>query len=1420
MADAKSAGAGEHVGGRREKQGKAAASCFSRFFFQWVGPLVSRATQGKGLSAEDLYSAPLDHRAAALLTRFDEEWARQLASGRPSLALAFWRLFRSKWIWTGLMWILMETLAVATPLVIQQLLIWYSKSDSPPMEGYIWVCVLFIVQFVYNVIVINHLVLALYVIGMDLRTICNAIVHRKSLSLSPSARAGMSAGKIVNLMSTDAEGFPRNTVFLHALWAAPLFVGVAVALLVRLIGVSALVGVGIVVLSIPLQGFLALRQMKLQKELVGQTDARVHLVNEVLQSIKVIKFYTWEASFKSRIDGLRALEVRKIVSFAYLSAYGMVLMLGVPTLMILLTFYTFYETDGDFRPQVVFTAVALLAYIRTPLRRLPEAVGAFVKAKISLARLQKFLLQPDFDWANVAWSDREGLPSGTAPALSVQGTFQHPVGTSGAEEIKFKKSGDEKDGLSGTRLGSQTDLKRGSTASVGAVTASSASATGVEDIELTQLVAKKSNGENKKSAGRMDPFLLRDVRLDDSAGRLVAVVGPVGSGKSSLLAAILGEMPSVNNVEKDDKNGGGGGIGVDMDGTRCNAAVRMRGRVAFCAQQAWIFNATLRNNILFGRNFDEKRYKAVTEACALVTDLDALPAGDQTEIGEKGINLSGGQKQRVALARAVYADADIYLLDDILSAVDARVSRHLFDRVVCGLLRGKKVIFATNQLHLAARCDWVVALDRGTVSEQGTFQELSRGSGAFSALLRAGSSREGRSDIKGGPDSADASADTSNGSRNIKTENKKSGSGSGAAEAAAAGKLVVTESRQHGAISAEVLKYFFVEAMGGMAVPAILVVLVMSAQSCNAVFDWWLSVWSESFQNNGREGNNDYYLTIYAVLGVATLVIALVRSLAVARALATAAEYLHVQLLASILRAPMSFFDQNPSGRVLNRFAKDMDQVDTQLQRTVPGFLLTAAAVCVMLLSIAVLAPVFFVALIPIVASYHAVQKAFRPVSRQLQRIESISRSPIFSGFSEAISGATTVRAFGAGRSLARRNQLQLDASNRAFYLLQVTNRWLTVRLGLIGALTMGAVGVIVVVGRQRLTSFIAMNGGLAGFLLLYAMQSTLMFNWALRMYVESEAKITSAERIREFAMVTPERGAAPGDAARAPTPPADWPSRGGIDIKNLILRYRPGLPAVLKGIHLAIPGGSKIGIVGRTGSGKSSLVLALLRVVEPDDGSEIRVDGVDINALSLSRARQVFTCIPQDPVMFEGSLRYNLDPFDNHSDQRIWAALDTAGLADIVRRDMRGGLESRIAAGGANLSVGQRQLVCLARAVLREPKILIMDEATASIDMETDAAVQRTVRSAFVGCTVITIAHRLDTIAHSDHIIVMDAGRVAEFGPPAALLRKSDSAFGALVEQLGTVGAEALRREVFGFERARAGGGRLSSHHDSIDDL
>ncbi|XP_053327188.1 multidrug resistance-associated protein 1 isoform X1 [Spea bombifrons] len=865
------------------------------------------------------------------------------------------------------------------------------------------------------------------------------------------------------------------------------------------------------------------------------------------------------------------------------------------------------------------------------------------------------------------------------------------------------------------------------------------------------------------SWSRNDPPSLKEINVAIPDGSLVAVVGQVGCGKSSLLSALLGEM------EKKD------------------GYVTLKGSVAYVPQQAWIQNASLKDNVLFGQESNESMYKKVIEACALLPDLDILPSGDRTEIGEKGVNLSGGQKQRVSLARAVYCNSDVYLLDDPLSAVDAHVGKHIFDHVIGpkGILKDKTRILVTHGVSYLPQMDSIIVMVEGKITEVGSYQELLKQDGAFAEFLRTyanaeQNTEEDSTEVEEEEETPSPSEEKhlENGilfrERNEKllqrqlstsSETSKSIHQNSTADLKKPGaekedwKLTEADKAKTGSVKFTVF-WEYMKAIG-LILSFISIILFLCNHMSSLASNYWLSLWTDDKVINGTQQNTKMRLSVYGALGMSQGIAVFGYSTTVSLGGILASRYLHMDLLHNVLRFPMSFFERTPSGNLVNRFSKEIDTIDSMIPQIIKmfmGSLFNVIGACVVIL---IATPIVAVIIPPLGLIYFFVQRFYVATSRQLKRLESVSRSPVYSHFNETLLGASVIRAFGEQKQFITISDSRVDENQRAYYPSIVSNRWLAIRLEFVGNCIVLFASLFAVISRYTLSP------GLVGLSISYALQVTTYLNWLVRMSSELETNIVAVERVKEYSDLEQE---APWTIQQA-APENSWPKEGKIEFRNFCLRYREDLDLALKNINATIHGGEKVGIVGRTGAGKSSLTLGLFRINE-SAGGEIVIDGYNIADIGLHDLRFKITIIPQDPVLFSGSLRMNLDPFEKYTDEEIWSALELAHLKNFVS-GLPDKLNHECAEGGENLSIGQRQLVCLARALLRKTKILVLDEATAAVDLETDGLIQSTIRKEFEDCTVITIAHRLNTIMDYTRVIVLDKGQIVEFDSPNSLLQK-----------------------------------------------
>ncbi|PON71683.1 ATP-binding cassette containing protein [Parasponia andersonii] len=868
---------------------------------------------------------------------------------------------------------------------------------------------------------------------------------------------------------------------------------------------------------------------------------------------------------------------------------------------------------------------------------------------------------------------------------------------------------------------------------------------------------------------KTDKPTLSNINLDIPVGSLVAIVGGTGDGKTSLVSAMLGELPLTNG------------------------SVVIRGSVAYVPQVSWIFNATVRENILFGCEFEAARYWKAIDVAELYHDLDLLPGGDLTEIGERGVNISGGQKQRISIARAAYSNADVYMFDDPLSALDAPVGRQVFNKCIKQELQGKTRLLVTNQLHFLPQVDKIILVCDGTVAEQGTYEEMSGNGKRFQKLMENA--------WKTGESNVEEKVDNENNIQNISvpayngvvnetdaSNSKKGNSGKFV--------LIKDEERETGVVSWNVLTRYK-SALGGLWVVAILFIFYLLTEVFRVLSSTWLSFWTDQSQSSSYEP--EFFVLVYALLSLGQVTATLANSFWLIICSLHAAKRLHDAMLHSILRAPMVFFHSNPTGRVINRFSKDQADLDRSVAIFMNAFLGQVWQLFSTFVLIGIVSTISLWAIMPLLILFYIAYLYYQSTSREMKRLDSITRSPVYAQFGEALNGLSTIRAYKAYDRIAYANGKTMDNNIRFTLADMSSNGWLSIRLETLGGIMIWLTATFAVLQNGRTVNQMEFASTM-GLLLSYTLNITSVLSNVLRIASRAENSLNAVERVGTYIDLPSE---AP-EIIENNRPSPGWPSSGTIKFEGVVLRYRPGLPPVLHGLSFTISPSEKVGIVGRTGAGKSSMLNALFRIVEMEEG-RILIDGCDISKFGLTDLRKVLSIIPQSAVLFSGTVRFNLDPFCEHSDNALWAALERVHLKDVIKRKPFG-LDAKVHEGGENFSVGQRQLLSLARALLRRSKILVLDEATSAVDVETDALIQKTIRKEFKSCTMLIIAHRLNTIIDSDRILVLDAGQVLECDSPEALLSNEEGAFSRMVQSTGPANAQYLSSLVLGKEPNKLG--------------
>ncbi|TGO17401.1 hypothetical protein BTUL_0018g00680 [Botrytis tulipae] len=1303
------------------------ATVFSILTFGWMTPMMKQGYK-KYLTEDDLWNLAKRDTTKSCSETFQEAWDYEIEHKKtPSLWMAIFRSFSGPYFRGALFKTVSDSLAFIQPQLLKLLIKWVKSRSTDEPQPVIRGAAIALGMFSVSVgqtMALHQYFQRAFETGMRIKTALTAAIYGKSLKLSNEGRASKSTGDIVNYMAVDTQRLQDLTQYGQQLWSAPYQIILCMVSLYQLVGLSMLAGVAAMVLMIPINGLIARLMKKLQQEQMKNKDSRTRLIAEIINNMKSIKLYAWSSAFMAKLNFVRNdQELKTLRKIGAAQSVANFTWSTTPFLVSCSTFAVFVlTTKSPLTTDIVFPTLTLLNLLTFPLAILPMVITSIIEASVAVKRLTSFFTAEELQ----------------SDAVILKG----PIEDDGEESLTIRD-------------------------------------------------ATFSWDRNS------DRNVLQDIHFSAHKGELTCIVGRVGAGKSSFLQALLGDLWKVKGQ------------------------VIVHGKTAYVAQQPWVMNASVKENILFGHRFDPTFYDKTVKACALSEDFAQLPDGDETEVGERGISLSGGQKARLTLARAVYARADVYLLDDCLSAVDQHVGRHLIDNVFgsTGLLSGKTRVLATNSIPVLKEANLICLLRDTKIIERGTYDQAIARRGEIANLINTSENKDVSTDSEttetsdsstildfeqpGEEEEKDEAEEAQEhltqlqpirpGASGVK---KRKGSSNTLRRASTAtfrgprGKLRDEEDgskskqgKEHseqGKVKWDV--YAEYAKTSNLAAVLIYLTMLVGAQTAQISGSVWLKSWAEANDKLGVNRDVGKYIGVYFAFGIGSAALVVVQTLILwIFCSIEASRKLHERMAFAIFRSPMSFFETTPAGRILNRFSSDVYRIDEVLARTFNMLFVNTARALFTLVVISVASPPFIAFIFPLSGVYYWVQRYYLRTSRELKRLDSVSRSPIYAHFQESLGGIGTIRAYRQQKRFTQENEWRVDANLRAYFPSINSNRWLAVRLEFLGSIIiLAAAGLsIVTVAAGR-----PLSSGFVGLAMSYALQITQSLNWIVRQTVEVETNIVSVERVLEYARLPSE---AP-EVIHRHRPPISWPASGGVNFNNYSTRYREGLDLVLKNVNLDIKPHEKIGVVGRTGAGKSSLTLALFRIIEPSEGN-ISIDALNTSTIGLLDLRRRLAIIPQDAALFEGTVRDNLDPGHVHDDTELWSVLEHARLKDHVST-MSGGLEAKIQEGGSNLSQGQRQLVSLARALLAPSNILVLDEATAAVDVETDALLQTTLRSPlFAKRTIITIAHRINTILDSDRIVVLEQGQVKEFDSPKKLMEKR-GLFWKLVREAGLEGS------------------------------
>lgn len=1179
----------------------------------------------------------------------------------------------------------------------------------------------------------------------------------KSFKLDAKSRKRYPASKITSIMATDLQRVDLGVGFSPFMFTFPVPVAISIGILVHNIHAPSMVGVGLMFGFLFVAAGLGAMLFGFRTKAIKLTDERINLMKQVLNNLKMIKFYSWELPYLKKINTTRSREMSFLLKMEVTRSVIISLAVSLTVVSSMAAFLVLYAIASPVlrNPAAIFSSVALFNLLAGQFIMLPLSLAGATDAFIGMRRVGEYLAASEIPPSEV---NRDLTPS-EAEAMNTRDLAISVDNSTFTWEI-FELSDDED-------KPDMTPLEK-------------------EQAKEAKKMAKKAKkqAEKDKKAGKLQKetsekdhtppefWNLKDVDFQVTKGEFVVITGQIGSGKTSLLRALEGLMK------------------------RTSGEVKINGSLVMCGAP-WIQNSTVRDNVTFSADFDEKWYREVVYSCSLESDLDILPAGDLTEIGERGITLSGGQKARVNLARAVYADSETILLDDVLSAVDAKVGKHIMDNCFMGVLRKKTRILATHQLSLIGSADRIIFLQGDGLIVIGTLEELTVSNQAFNDLMLFSKTANDDDELTDETEEETEKqmiesqlsrhSTTKLDDEQVRYEYNANNSGDG--------KLMSEEFKNVNAIDFSVYRRYIGAGISdhkfGWVLPATLtgtVLCVFFAMFTNV----WLSFWIEDKFKGYRPR---FYIALYVVWTVLAVLTVTYQFVGVIYIMNRAARKLNLQAVERILYVPMSYMDVTPMGRIINRFTKDTDTLDNEMgdkMAMIVYFFCTIAGVIILCI---IYLPWFAIAVPFIVLIFIGFANFYLATGRELKRVEAVQRSNVYNNFNETLTGMDTIKAFNKKEVFLKKNIGLIDRMNEAYYITVANQRWLDVFLSALATVFALLISLLCVFRVFKISA------SSVGLLLSYVLQLSGMISMVVVIYTQVEQDMNSAERIIEYVDDLPQEARY---QISETTPAPNWPQNGEIRFVNVSLAYRPGLPLVLKNFNADVKSNEKIGICGRTGAGKSSIMIALYRIAELSSGL-IEIDGVDSSTLGLNNLRSKLSIIPQDPVLFEGTIRKNLDPFGVKSDDELWETLRRAGIIEnieMVKQQKPNSeemdkfhLDRDVENDGENFSLGEKQLIAFARALVRESKVLVLDEATSSVDYATDSKIQAAIVREFRDCTILCIAHRLKTILNYDRIMVMDKGELKEFDTPWNLFNSRNSIFRQMCDKSDIKALEFSRR-------------------------
>ncbi|KAL9978597.1 hypothetical protein ACROYT_G016132 [Oculina patagonica] len=1279
------------------------AGFLSLLTFSWISHVLKLGSK-QPLEEKHLFAVETSYQTERLVADLEREWLAEERSSeqnrtkprlwkammrvipyRDYIAMAFLRFFFTITlnVFPLIMWFFLRSISIASEMNY--------KATLPFVIGISLVTIA-------RSLSLSHGVFKAEMMTTRLKAAMIGLVYKKILNLNRGTLQDTISENIINLVSNDAQAIEQVSFPGVTFLFAPLDIVLSMALLWYLVTWQALVGASFFLLVVAYGSFAAHKAGKVRHQSAAVTDKRLEMMKEIISGIRVVKMYAWEWNFRDLVAQLRRKEISLIrirgfiVSSIYTLYFSSTAMAGFVSVTTLLL------TQHQLTSSTIFTLIAILSNIKFIVTIfIADALRYLADARTACNRMQRLIE--------------------TKSILTREMNYKNKLCPL---EVHFR----------GRRYKPQfiriESLRNGRPALVGALKLEQTSQHMQPQVFLGNVSCSWSHTSERPA--------LRNVSLSVTNGQLVGITGPVGSGKTSLLMSILGELPI------------------------SSGKFSRIGKMAYISQTPWVYSGNVRENIIFGNHFFEQKYNKVIEVCDLQKDIEHFTKHDLTEIGQRGVILSGGQRARVGLARAIYSDAEIYLLDDPLSAVDAKVGKHLFERCIKEYLDGRIRILVTHQLQFLEQTDSIVMLRNGSVVCQGTYSRIEKDKQVASYFLSQ-AEQDQKSENNNYEISSLFSEDIFKSTNAAKEDHDM------------VDLKEVEEDRMVGTIKWWLYWKYFKAALPTVLIIGLIVFLVIVQVFWIAPL-WWLSRMSEMPFEQQKSYTT---LVVYGSIVATSLLLTLISSFCFYIATLKASENLHDQMTKAVMKAPALFFDTNPVGRILNRFSKDIGSMDDML----PGQFLFATQLCLYFFSATILSAVtnvwLFITCTPLTVLFIYLAKYYLKSAREIRRLEAITCSPVYSLIADTVAGLELIRSSEMEDDFLRNFYQYQDKNTAALILLKASTRWLALRADLLTNFLVTSVSAGAL--------FVTQSPALAGMSLTFAAETLEASQYGIRAASETENYMTSVERVFTYTEIDPE----PGYSTET-LPPAEWPTTGALTLRDLSLTYLKGAPATLKNISVCVGDKEKVGVAGRTGAGKSSLVAAFFRMQEPE--GEVIIDGVTIKDLNLQASRRSMSVITQDPVLFSGTLRRNLDPFSLYQDLDLWRALEDVQLKSLVQQ-LPDQLEYKLRESGNNFSVGERQLLCLARALLQRSKIIILDEATANVDFKTDRLIQEVIRNRFNDSTVVTIAHRLNTIMDYDKVLVMEQGRVVEFDKPEVLLQNKNGVFARLVQNYNMTAAE-----------------------------